>query len=105
MTQWIDVINADALAPGEHHTLEIEHLAIVVFNVDGVFYAVEDLCSHDEQPLADGRLSGTTIACPAHGALFCLRTGKPLSPPAYEPIRHFATRIEDGTVQINLQAH
>lgn len=103
MSEWIDVIKAESLAVGEYFTLELDDVPVVVLHTDAGFFAIVDQCSHDEQPLADGNLSDATIACPAHGALFCLRTGKPLSPPAYEAVQTFATRIHDGMLQIHSQ--
>ncbi len=97
---WIDVIRATALAPDEHVTVELEDVGVLVFNVDGEFHALPDLCSHDNYPLSEGEVVGGTITCTLHGSKFCIRTGAPLSPPAYEPVHTFPVRVHDGIIQI-----
>jgi 3-phenylpropionate/trans-cinnamate dioxygenase ferredoxin subunit len=60
------------------------------------YYAIEDICTHDGAPLTGGEIEGAEIICPRHGARFCLRTGEALTPPAYEPVRVYETKIEAG---------
>ena len=100
MTGWTDVAPAAELAPGEWRVIEVDDTVIAVFNVDGEFHAVENLCTHDYAELTDGEVCGNVVICPLHGAEFCLRTGEALSPPAYEPVATFPVRVEGGTVQI-----
>ncbi len=100
MADWIDVAPADEFTPGTWHVVEIDGAPIAVFNVAGHYYAVEDLCTHDGGELAGGDLEGTEVVCPRHGARFCLRSGKALTPPAYDPIDIFPTRVHDGIVQV-----
>lgn len=100
MSDWVDVVKSDQLAPGEHTVIDIDDVEVAVFNIEGEIYAIEDLCSHDNYPIADGDLEGDTIACPAHGAEFCIRTGEALSAPATEAIPVFPVRIVDGMIQV-----
>jgi len=73
---------------------------VAVFNLDGQFYAIEDVCTHDGGELASGTLEGDTIVCPRHGARFSVRTGEVLAPPAYEPVSVFPVRVESGRIQV-----
>jgi 3-phenylpropionate/trans-cinnamate dioxygenase ferredoxin subunit len=100
MSDWIDVINADALADGEHIVVDVEGIDALVFKLDGKFYAIEDACSHDGAPIADGLIDGDQIICPRHGARFCIKTGEVKAPPAYEGIACFPVRIVNGQVQV-----
>ena len=100
MADWTDVAPAAELPPGEWRAVEVEDTPIAVFNIDGEYHAVENLCTHDYAELTDGELQGAVITCPLHGAEFCLRTGEALSPPAYEPITTFPVRVHEGTVQV-----
>lgn len=100
MTEWTDVAPAAELPPGAWRTVEIEDTLIAVFNIDGEYHAVENLCTHDHAELTDGEVCGGVVTCPLHGAEFCLRTGEALSPPAYEPLATFPVRVEDGAVQV-----
>jgi 3-phenylpropionate/trans-cinnamate dioxygenase ferredoxin subunit len=100
MADWVDVAPAAELGPGEHRVIDVDDVMIAVFNVGGSYYAIEDVCTHDHAPLADGALDGDQIICPRHGARFCLKTGDALSPPAYEPVATFAVRVEAGMIQV-----
>jgi 3-phenylpropionate/trans-cinnamate dioxygenase ferredoxin component len=100
MSEWINVIEKSALADGEHVVVDVDGIDVAVFKLDGQFYAIEDVCTHDGAPIADGMLDGDEIVCPRHGARFCVKTGAVKSPPAYEDIACFPVRIESGTVQV-----
>lgn len=100
MADWIDVAPADEFKPGGWHVVDCDGTLIAVFNVAGTYYAVEDLCTHDGGELAGGEVEGCEVICPRHGARFCLRTGAALTPPAYDPIDIFPTRVEGGMVQV-----
>ena len=63
-------------------------------------FAIEDVCTHDGAELTGGTIEGAEIICPRHGARFCLRTGEALTPPAYEPVRVFETKIEGGRLWV-----
>lgn len=100
MSDWIDVAKRDALPPGEFEIVDLDDTSVAVINVDGDFFAIEDVCTHDGAELAGGPIDGTQIVCPRHGARFCLKTGAALTPPAYEPVAVFEVRLQDGVVQI-----
>lgn len=100
MSDWVNVIAATALADGEHTVIEVDGTEIAVFNLGGEFYAIEDVCTHDGAEIASGELEGNEIICPRHGARFCIKTGAVKSPPAYEAVAIFPTRIENGMLQV-----
>jgi 3-phenylpropionate/trans-cinnamate dioxygenase ferredoxin subunit len=98
--QWFDATAEIALPPGASCSVDANGVFIVVFNVDGRYYAIEDICSHEEELLSTGTLEGCEITCPRHGARFSVVTGAALSPPAYEPVATFPVRVEGGMVQV-----
>lgn len=100
MSDWVDVAPTDELLPGSFRVVDVDGAAVAVFNLDGAYYAIEDLCTHDGGTLTGGTIQGDQIACPRHGARFCIKTGAVLSPPAYESIHAFPIRIQDGRVQV-----
>jgi 3-phenylpropionate/trans-cinnamate dioxygenase ferredoxin component len=100
MTDWVDVAVADELGPGQVRVVDADGTMIAVFNVEGGYYAIEDVCTHDGGELASGVLEGDQIECPRHGARFCVRTGEALTAPAYEPTATFPVRVENGIVQV-----
>lgn len=104
MGTWHSVIETERLKPGGFAVLETDDLLVAVFNVAGSYYAIEDVCTHDGEELTGGPIEGDQIICPRHGARFCIRTGKALTPPAYEDVQTFAVRVRDGLVEVELPA-
>ena len=100
MSEWIDVDAATNLPPGSVSLVDVEGTEVAVFNIDGRFYAIEDVCTHDGGTLADGEVQGFEIECPRHGARFDLRSGKVTAPPAYEDITTYEVRIHGNRVQV-----
>jgi 3-phenylpropionate/trans-cinnamate dioxygenase ferredoxin component len=104
MPQVIEVCPIAELNPGGMRLVEHEDLEIGVFNCAGTVYAIEDRCSHDDGPLVEGELDqdNCTIECPRHGSLFDLKTGQPLTLPAYVPVDTFPVIIEDDTIKVEI---
>ena len=100
MPKFVTVGTTAELPPGERAVVEIDNHYIAIFNVDNHYYAIEDLCTHDDGPLAEGELSDHVIACPRHGATFDITTGAVLSFPAVKPVPRYETRVVDDQVQI-----
>ena len=100
--EFVGVARISDLPNGERIYLTIDDLPIVVFNIAGGYYAIADICSHDDGPLGDGDMDGMEIICPRHGARFDLRTGKVLSLPAIVDIPAYPVRVLDGEIQIGL---
>jgi len=100
MSDWITVARAGELAPGSHRVVDVDGAAVVVFNLGGEYHAIEDVCTHDGGQLTGGTVEGEEIVCPRHGARFCIRTGKALTAPAYEPVAKFPVRVENGMIQV-----
>jgi 3-phenylpropionate/trans-cinnamate dioxygenase ferredoxin subunit len=100
----LTVCRADELPDGEMRLIEVEGEKWGVFNCGGEILAIEDRCSHDDGPLAEGEFDAETctVECPRHGSLFDLRTGKPKTLPAYVPVRTFAARVEGNEVKLEV---
>jgi 3-phenylpropionate/trans-cinnamate dioxygenase ferredoxin component len=101
----IPVCKTDDLPEGEMRLITTnDGRKIGVFNCSGDLLAIEDRCSHDDGPLAEGEFDAAscTVECPRHGSLFDLRTGRPKSLPAYRPVETFIARIDDGEVKLEV---
>jgi 3-phenylpropionate/trans-cinnamate dioxygenase ferredoxin component len=100
----IDVCPLSELPPGSRRIIEWEDLEIGVFNCAGDLLAIEDRCSHDNGPLAEGEFDEAhcTVECPRHGSLFDLRTGAPKTLPAYVAVDTFPVRVEDDIVKLEV---
>jgi Ferredoxin subunits of nitrite reductase and ring-hydroxylating dioxygenases len=100
MATWIRIARAADIAPGDYATTEVDGALVAVYNIDGEYFAIDDVCTHDGGGLSGGAIEDHQVICPRHGARFCLRTGQALTPPAYEPVRRYATRLVDGYVEV-----
>lgn len=100
----IPVCPAAELPPGAMRLVEHDGLKIGVFNCDGAYYAIEDRCSHDNGPLAEGELDAAacTVECPRHGSLFDLASGRPKTLPAFQPVQTFPVGVEDDTITLEV---
>lgn len=102
MPDFVKVATRSALPPGGKLLAEVDGRAIALFNVDGAFYAIDDVCTHDGGPLAEGEFAGCEIQCPRHGARFDVRTGKPLCFPAVEPVATHTVEVRGDVVLVAL---
>jgi 3-phenylpropionate/trans-cinnamate dioxygenase ferredoxin component len=98
--RWFDAGMVDSLEVGDSKALLVGETMVLLVRTAAEIHAIEDQCTHDGAELDGGEIKDREIICPRHGARFCLRTGAALSPPAYEPIRVFTTKIDAGRVWI-----
>ena len=98
------VCRADELPPGAVKIVHAGSIAVGVYNCGGTLYAIEDRCSHDDGPLCEGEWEPDECVaiCPRHGARFDVRTGQPLTLPAYLPVDTYPVRVADGVVTIEV---
>ena len=97
---FVTVARVGEIADGAVKVVRIEDQPIALFRLGDAFYAMDDMCSHDGGPLAEGRIDGTTIECPRHGARFDIRTGAVLCLPASSPVATYAVRVAGDEVQV-----
>lgn len=100
--EFVEIAPASELPNGERLFVEVEGKAIVIFNIAGQFFAIGDICTHDDGPLGDGDLEGFNIVCPRHGAEFDVRTGKVMQMPAVVDVPAYPVKIIDGMIQVGL---
>jgi len=100
MPEFVTVATTDELTPGERIVVEVKDHYIAVFQVGDRYFAIEDVCTHDDGPLAHGTLDGTVIECPRHGARFDITTGAVLSMPAIKPVQRYDVQVEGDEIQI-----
>jgi len=101
---FIQVGSVDELTDGGRLFIEVDEQPIVVLRIANQYYAIGDVCSHDEGPVGEGAIEGFEIICPRHGARFDIRSGKALALPAFVDIPAFPVRIVDGQIEIGLPA-
>ncbi len=99
-----EVCPVEELPPGSMKIVPAGATLVGVYNCGGEYFALEDRCSHDDGPLVEGEWEpdSCTVICPRHGSNFDLRTGRPLSLPAYEPVETYAVAVDDGTIFVDV---
>ncbi len=100
MSEWVSVAKIGEIEPNAYRVFDVDGTHIALFNLEGQYYAIEDMCTHDSGQLSGGAVEDGNIICPRHGAKFCIRTGAALTAPAYEPTPTFPVRIENEQIQI-----
>lgn len=98
--EYVVVADVGELGNGERLFLEIDGALIAIFNIAGKLFAIEDVCSHDQGPVAEGDLLDHSIECPRHGARFDLESGKALTMPAVVDIAAYPVRIEGQQILV-----
>lgn len=100
MAKFVRVAAQADIPLGGKKLVEIDGVAVAVFNVNGAFYAIEDVCTHDGGNLVEGDLLGSEIECPRHGARFDVRTGLATKMPAFEPVPTYAVKVAQDSVLV-----
>ena len=94
---------ADFESSGTGKLVEIEGRRIALFNVEGTYYAIDDVCPHKGGPLSEGPLVGDEVTCPWHGSRFNVKTGAVTAPPAQLGVRSFPVRVTGDDVEVGIE--
>jgi 3-phenylpropionate/trans-cinnamate dioxygenase ferredoxin subunit len=100
---FFDVCAIDDLLLDERLFIQLGEVPVVIMNVDGEYFAIEDVCTHDDGPLGEGEIEEDEIICPRHGARFNLRTGEVLSLPAVMGVKTYPIKIEGDRILIGVE--
>ncbi len=98
--EYIPVGSVDELKDGERLFIEIDGNPIMIVNINSQYFAIADVCSHDDGPVGEGAIEGFEIICPRHGARFDIRTGKVLALPAFVDIPAYPVRVNGDQIEI-----
>ncbi len=102
MAEFVKVATTSDIEPGTVKVYEAGGKQIAICNVDGTFYAIDDVCTHDGGSLDQGELEGDQIECPRHGALFDVKTGKALTLPAVMPVQSYPVQVEGDDIKVEV---
>ncbi len=97
----VKVATVGDIPPGEAMSVEVGGEEVALFNLDGTYYAIGDVCTHAGGPLSDGELEGEEVECPWHGGRFNVRTGEALAPPASAAVRSYSVKVEGDDILIS----
>ena len=99
---WVKVAQTGEIPAGKTKVVEARGQRLALSNVEGKFYAVQDLCTHDNGPLGEGELVGEEIECPRHGARFNVKTGAAVTLPAVIPVKTFPVKVSGDEVLVEI---
>jgi 3-phenylpropionate/trans-cinnamate dioxygenase ferredoxin subunit len=98
---FVTVARVGDIPEGGVKVVRLEDQPIALFHVEGAYYAIDDVCTHDGGPLAEGAIiEGHVVECPRHGARFDIRTGDVLALPATAPVACYPVRIEGDEIKV-----
>lgn len=97
---FVTVATVAELSPGEMMYVEVGDDPVCLINLGGEFYALNDICTHQEASLSDGEIVGDEVECPLHGGAFEIRTGAPASFPVVSPVDTYRVRVVGDEVQV-----
>lgn len=100
MAEFVTIASAGDIAPGQMRSYQVNGRQILVCNVGGRYYAIDNLCTHDGGTLDEGELDGDLVECPRHGALFDVKTGAAKALPAVQPVRSYPVQVEGDAVRV-----
>ncbi len=100
--EFFQIAEEAELPAGERIFLEVDNEPVVVFNIAGMFFAMGDVCTHDNGPVGEGELDGYQVICPRHGARFDIRDGRAVTLPAVQDVPSYPVRVVDGWIEIGL---
>ena len=98
MSDFIKVATVGEIPPGSAKQVTLDGRKVAVVNVKGAIYAIDDVCTHEDESLSAGPVVGEIITCPKHGSRFHLPTGRVLSLPAVRPVNTYAVKVEGDDI-------
>lgn len=102
--EFYKVATVNDIPPGKTRKVRVEGHAVLLANVDGTVYAVDDSCTHEDSSLALGCLKGALVSCTLHGSRFDVRSGEPMEEPARTPLQTYTVRIEGSDILLEFPA-
>ena len=102
MPRFVKALELSKLTPGTMAGVDVEGRKVLLSNLGGEVYAVDDICTHEESLLSKGFMIEERVVCQLHLSQFDLRTGEVYNPPAFEPLRRYNVKIEEGSIFVEI---
>ncbi len=102
MAGFVKVATTGDLAPGQGKMVEVDGKKIALFNLEGSFDAIDDTCTHRGGPLSEGEIEGEQVTCPWHGAIFDIKSGEVLGPPAPKGVARYNVRVAGTDIEVEV---
>ncbi len=98
--EFVTIARVGEIEPNGVKIVHLNDVPVAIFHLDDGYFAIEDVCTHDGGPVAEGCLENGVIECPRHGAQFDVRTGRVLRFPATSPVPTYAVRVSGDDIQV-----
>jgi 3-phenylpropionate/trans-cinnamate dioxygenase ferredoxin subunit len=102
MGDFVRVARTYEIEPGQARLIDVKGRQIALFNINGEFFALDNICTHDAGSLTEGEIAGHEVICPLHGAKFDVRTGEVLGPPAYDDVARYSVRVSGTEIEVEV---
>jgi 3-phenylpropionate/trans-cinnamate dioxygenase ferredoxin subunit len=102
VAEFVKVASMNEISPGQARLVNIKGKEIALFNIEGTFFALENACTHEDGPLAEGEIDGHEVTCPWHSARFDVRTGQVLCAPTYEDVARYNVRVTGTDIEVDI---
>ena len=99
-TDFVKAVLLSDVPPGAPVAVTVQGKRIALYNLDGVIYATDEICTHAHASLCEGDIDGCTIVCPLHFGSFDIPTGQAIDPPACEDLKTYKTKVVDGEIHV-----
>ena len=100
---FVKVADTDEILTSQMKEVEVDGQSILIANVNGKYYAIGSICTHEGGPLADGTIHNYEVECPWHGSKFDVRTGEVTNLPATEPEPSYEIKVESNQILVKKQ--
>jgi 3-phenylpropionate/trans-cinnamate dioxygenase ferredoxin subunit len=97
---FVTVARVGEIPPGGVKIVRMGDVPVAVFLLEDGYWAIEDICTHDGGPVAEGELRDGIVECPRHGAQFDVRTGAVRRFPATSPVPTYPVRVVGDEIQV-----
>ncbi|MBI5284676.1 MAG: non-heme iron oxygenase ferredoxin subunit [Chloroflexi bacterium] len=102
MSEFVSIAKVAQTPPGTISVHDVGGVSIALCNVNGRFYAIDDVCTHDGASLDQGELQGQLVECPRHGAKFDVTDGRAVVLPAVRPVKTYAVQVDGDDVKVGI---
>jgi 3-phenylpropionate/trans-cinnamate dioxygenase ferredoxin component len=102
MADFVSIAKTDDVPAGTVKTFQAAGKDLAIANVDGNFFAIDNVCTHDGGPLGEGQVFGQAVECPRHGARFDVKSGRAIALPAVVPVKTYPVQIEGDDIKVDV---
>lgn len=100
---FVKVAETKDIQPSTMKAVDLASERVCIVNIEGIYYAIGNVCTHVGGPLDEGTLEGYEVECPWHGSKFDVRTGEPTKPPARQAVPKYEVKVEDNNILVRKQ--